>query len=86
MVEFGYPDVEDFDEVVSGFKLTGNTPLTSIFPPTFNHPGEAVTTSMSGRRSFATRFLVAADPKVRRTLLSIPRPLRRGIKVGPVAP
>jgi len=27
MVEFGYPDVEVFDEVVSGFKLAGNTPL-----------------------------------------------------------
>ena len=35
MVEFGYPDVGVFEEVVSGFKLTGNTPLTSIFPPTF---------------------------------------------------
>ena len=26
MVEFGYPDVGVFEEVVSGFKLTGNTP------------------------------------------------------------
>ena len=39
MVEFGYLDVEVLDEVVSGFKLTGKTPLTSIFPPHSSHPG-----------------------------------------------
>ena len=35
MVDLEYPDVSVFDEVVQGFSLTGNTPVTSIFPPTF---------------------------------------------------
>ena len=32
MVEFGYPDVGVFEEVVSGFKLTGNTFLDVNLP------------------------------------------------------
>ena len=35
LVDLGYPDLSVFDEVVQGFSLTGNTPVTSIFPPTF---------------------------------------------------
>ena len=35
LVDLGYPDLSVFDEVVQGFSLTGNTPVTAIFPPTF---------------------------------------------------
>ena len=35
LVDLGYPDLSVFDEVVQGFSLSGNTPVTSIFPPTF---------------------------------------------------
>ena len=83
MVEFGYPDVGVFEEVVSGFKLTGNTPLTSIFPPTFKPSKRSLQDIGDWASDLRGKVLDRCKPQgVKKLPLCTPRRLMKGLRVG----
>ena len=82
MVDLEYPDVSVFDEVVQGFSLTGNTPVTSIFPPTFKPAKRSYADLDSWAPGLRSQVLARCKPQGEE---DTPRPSRRGRKDGPAA-